>query len=131
VFLARYLKTPYVQEDEYRPGLRWKSKVSFETSPVLSNAGLTLAGGPNDVFILQVAGNLTVHNDAIITLAGGAQAKNIFWQVSGQATLGTAADMKGIILSKTLVSMNTGAKLNGRALAQTAVTLIANTVTAP
>jgi hypothetical protein len=39
--------------------------------------------------------------------------------------------MKGIILSKTLVSMNTGAKLNGRALAQTAVTLIANTVTAP
>jgi hypothetical protein len=67
----------------------------------------------------------------MVTLIGGAQAKNIFWQVAGQATLGTAADMKGIILSKTLVSMNTGAKLNGRALAQTAVTLIANTVTAP
>jgi hypothetical protein len=66
-----------------------------------------------------------------MTLAGGVQAKNIFWQVSGKATLGTTADVKGIILSQTLISMNTGAKLSGRALAQTAVTLIANTVTAP
>ena len=70
-------------------------------------------------------------NSAKVTLIGGAQAKNIFWQVSGQATLGTAADFKGIILSQTLISMNTGATLSGRALAQTAVTLIANTITAP
>ena len=70
-------------------------------------------------------------NSAIVTLSGGAQAKNIFWQVSGQATLGTAADFKGIILSQTLISLNTGAVMNGRALAQTAVTLIANTITKP
>jgi hypothetical protein len=90
-----------------------------------------LAGGPNDVWILQMAGDLVVNNGAIVTLVGGAQAKNIFWQVSGKATLGTTADFKGIILSQTLISMNTGATLSGRALAQTAVTLIANTITAP
>jgi hypothetical protein len=103
----------------------------WSTGVLITNAGLTLAGGPNDVFILQIAGDLVVNNAAIMTLAGGVQAKNIFWQVSGKATLGTTADVKGIILSQTLISMNTGAKLSGRALAQTAVTLIANTVTAP
>ena len=101
------------------------------TGVLITNAGITLAGGPKDVWIFQIAGDLVVNNGAIINLVGGAQAKNIFWQVSGQATLGTTADVKGIILSQTLISMNTGAKLSGRALAQTAVTLIANTVTAP
>jgi len=107
------------------PGLyKWGTGVSITN-------GVTLAGGPNDVWIFQMAGDLNVNNGAIVTLLGGAQAKNIFWQVSGQAVFGTTADVKGIILSQTLVSMNTGATLSGRALAQTAVTLIANTITAP
>jgi hypothetical protein len=101
------------------------------TGVLITNAGITLAGGPNDIWIFQVAGNMIVDNGAIFTLVGGAQAKNIFWQISGKATLGTTADVKGIILSQTLISMNTGAKLSGRALAQTAVTLIANTISAP
>jgi len=101
------------------------------TGVLITNAGVTLAGGPNDVWIFQIAGDMVVNNSAMVTLVGGAQAKNVFWQVSGKATFGTAADVKGIILSQTLISMNTGAKLSGRALAQTAVTLIANTVSAP
>jgi len=100
------------------------------TGVLITNAGITIAGGPNDVWIFQIAGDLIVNDSAKVSLIGGAQAKNIFWQVSGKATLGTAADFKGIILSQTLISMNTGAKLTGRALAQTAVTLIANTITA-
>ena len=107
------------------PGLyKWSTGVSITN-------GVTLAGGPNDIWILQMAGDLVVNNGTKVTLLGGAQAKNIFWQVSGKATLGTTADVKGIILSQTLISMNTGATLSGRALAQTAVTLIANTITAP
>ncbi len=107
------------------PGLyKWGTTVSIP-------ATLTLNGGANAVWIFQIAQNLTVGNGAIITLTGGAQAQNVFWQVAGSTTLGTTVQMKGIILSQTLVSMNTGATLIGRALAQTAVTLNASTVTNP
>ena len=108
------------------PGLH-----KWGTGVLITSAGVTLSGGANDVWIFQVAQNLTVNSGAIVTLAGGAQAKNIFWQVAGEATLGTTSDFKGTSLSKTLIAMQTGAKLNGRALAQTAVTLQANAVTAP
>jgi hypothetical protein len=101
------------------------------TGVLVSAGGVTLSGGANDVWIFQIAQDFTVGNGAKVTLSGGAQAKNIFWQVAGQTTLGTTSDFKGIILSKTLISLNTGAALNGRALAQTEVTLIANGITAP
>jgi hypothetical protein len=101
------------------------------TGVLVTSGGVTLSGGPNAVWIFQIAGNLTVNNSANITLSGGAQAKNVFWQVAGQSTLGTGANFSGIILSQTLISMNTGAVMNGRALAQTAVTLNASTVTRP
>ncbi len=101
------------------------------TGVLITGAGVTLSGGANDVWIFQIAQDLTVNNGAIVTLSGGAQAKNIFWQVSGQATLGTTADFKGIILSQTLISLATGAVVNGRLFAQTAVTLQINTVTQP
>ena len=66
-----------------------------------------------------------------ITLEGGAQAKNIFWQVAGQATLGTTSHIEGVILSKTGITFQTGASMKGRALAQTAVVLSGNTVVKP
>jgi hypothetical protein len=106
-----------------QPGL-----YKWSTGVLITNAGVTLSGGPNDVWVFQIAQNLTVNNSAIITLAGGAQAKNIFWVVSGKATLGTTVKFSGNILSKTLISLNTGATVKGKLLAQTAVTLIANSV---
>jgi hypothetical protein len=101
----------------------------WATGVLISNAGVTLTGGPNDVWVFQIAQDLTVNNNAQVRLLGGAQAKNVFWVVSGQATLGSNADFSGIILSKTLISLNTGAKVTGRLYAQTAVTLNASTVT--
>jgi len=101
------------------------------TGVLITSAGVTLSGGANDVWIFQIAKDLTVNNSARITLSGGAQAKNIFWQVAGQATLGTAADFKGVILSQTLISLNTGARMTGRALAQSAVTLNATAIAVP
>ncbi|MES2376323.1 MAG: ice-binding family protein [Bacteroidota bacterium] len=101
----------------------------WSTNVLVTNAGVTLSGGPNDVWIFQIAQDLVVNNSAIITLAGGAQAKNVFWVVSGQATLGTYTNFSGIVISKTLISLNTGAKVTGKLFAQTAVTMIANTVT--
>ena len=108
------------------PGVyTWGSNVSIPTG------GITLSGGANDVWIFQISGTLTVNSGAIVTLTGGAQAKNIFWQVAGQTSLESTADFKGIILDQTAIVMKAGAKLLGRALAQTQVTLIQNTVTKP
>jgi len=100
----------------------------WSTGVLIGAAGVTLSGGPSDVWIFQIAQDLTVANGAIVTLSGGAQVTNIFWQVAGQVTLGTTSQFKGIILCQTLIEMNTGAKLEGRALAQTAVTLDSNNV---
>ncbi len=103
----------------------------WSTGVLVSAGGVTISGAANDVWIFQIAGNLTLANGARVTLIGGAQASNIFWQVAGQVTLGTTAAMKGIMLCQTLIAMQTGGTLNGRALAQTAVTLDADTITRP
>lgn len=98
------------------------------TGLIISAAGVTLSGAANDVWIFQIAQNLEVADGAHITLSGGAVAANVFWQVAGQATIGTTAAMQGIILCQTAIVLNTGATLTGMALAQSAVSLDANTV---
>jgi hypothetical protein len=108
-----------------KPGLyKWGTGVQIP-------GRVTLSGGSNDVWIFQVGQGLLVGSGAIVTLTGGAQAKNIFWQVAGKVTIGTTAQFKGVILCQTAIAMKTGATLVGRALAQTAVTLQSNVVTQP
>jgi hypothetical protein len=107
------------------PGLyKWSTNLKISTD-------VTLSGGPDDVWIFQVAGTLNQANSTRVTLAGGALAKNIFWQVAGAATLGTNAHFEGVVLGKKLISVNTGTSVNGRLLAQTAVTLQMNAITEP
>jgi hypothetical protein len=103
------------------------------TGLLITNAGVTISGSATDIWIFQIAGDLTLNNGAIVTLAGGALAKNIFWQVAGGTgvTLGTTAQFKGVALAQKAIAVNTGATVNGRLLAQTAVTLDANAVTQP
>lgn len=101
------------------------------TSSVVIPTDVTISGGPNDVWIFQVAGTLNMSSAVNITLTGGAQANNIFWQVSGAVTFGTTSHFEGNILGKTGINLQTGASINGRMLAQTAVTLQKNTVNKP
>ena len=98
---------------------------------LLITTDVTLSGGPADVWIFQVAGTLNQGNATRVTLAGGARAKNIFWQVAGAVTIGTTAHFEGVVLGKTMIAVNTGASVTGRLLAQTAVTLQMNAVTQP
>lgn len=101
------------------------------TSAVVIPTDLIISGGPDDVWIFQVAGTLKMSSAVKITLIGGAQAKNIFWQVSGAVTCGTTSHFEGNILGKTGINLQTGASITGRMLAQTAVTLQMNTATIP
>lgn len=107
------------------PGLyKWTSALIIPTD-------ITIAGGPNDIFIFQVSGTLKMSSAVRVTLTGGAQAKNIYWQTTGSVTFGTTSHFEGNVLSKTGINMQTGATMNGRMLAQTAVTLQMNTVVIP
>lgn len=101
------------------------------TNVMVSAGGVTISGTSEDVWIFQIAQDLVLSNGANVYLSGGAKASNIFWQVAGQTTLGTTSVMHGIVLCQTQIVMNTGAAFNGRAFAQTAVTLDANSVTDP
>jgi hypothetical protein len=92
---------------------------------------VTLAGGPDDVWIFQISGTLDISSATKVLLSGGALPKNIFWQVTGTTTLNTTSVFNGNILDQTNIRMLTGATLNGRALAQTAVTMDSNTVVKP
>eukprot|EP00964_Phaeocystis_antarctica_P098471 scaffold64501_cov48-Phaeocystis_antarctica.AAC.1 len=105
---------------------RWASSVSFTDS-------LTFHAGSNldTVWILQIAGNLNLGAGARVTLMNGARASNIFWQIAGQAQIPAGAHAEGVILCKTAIIFGAGGSLNGRGLAQTAVTMIATTIVAP
>jgi hypothetical protein len=92
---------------------------------------VTLAGNATDVWIFQIGQNLTVSSATNIVLTGGAMAKNVFWQVAGLVDLGTSSHFEGVILTQTSVVLETGASINGRLLAQTAVTVSGSTIVQP
>ena len=101
------------------------------TSSLVIPTDVTISGSSKDVWIFQVPGTLSMSSAMKITLIGGAQAKNIFWQVAGNVTIGTTSHFEGNILCQTAINMQTGASINGRMLAQTAVTLQMSTVVKP
>jgi hypothetical protein len=92
---------------------------------------VTLTGSATDVWIFQIAQDLTMSSGVRIILAGGALPRNVFWQVAGLVDLGTTAHLEGVVLSQTAITLGTGASVNGRLLAQTAVALDASTVVEP
>jgi hypothetical protein len=107
------------------PGVySWSTNVNIPSN-------VTIRGNSHAVWIFQISKNLVVSSGASVVLGGNAQAQNIFWQIAGKAVLGTTSHVEGIILCKTLIAMKTGASIDGKLLAQTAVTLQMNRVTAP
>ena len=104
------------------------------TAVTLSGGTMTLdaQGNANAIFIFQVGTTLNTLGNTQMVLKGGAQAKNVFWQVGSSATLGVASTFEGTIMALQSITLNTGANLQGRALARIgAVTLDSNPVTAP
>jgi hypothetical protein len=98
---------------------------------LLIPSDVTLTGLATDVWIFQIAQDLTLGSGVRVSLAGGALPRNVFWQVAGLVDLGTTAHLEGVVLSQTAITLRTGASVNGRLLAQTAVAIDASTVTEP
>ena len=102
------------------------------TSTLLIQSGdLTLdaQGDANAVWIFQVASDFTTVGGAggNVILSGGAQAKNIFWQVGRSATIGNYTIFKGNILALTSITLNSHATVQGRMLVRNGAIVMTHT----
>lgn len=108
------------------PGL-YKSTSSLEISS--GDVTFDARGDKDAVFIIQIASSLTTTSGRKVKLSGDAQASNIFWQVSSSASFGTTSVFKGTVMALESITFDTGANLEGKALARNgAVTLDGNTI---
>jgi hypothetical protein len=103
------------------------------TAGITINSDITFDGGSDDIFIIQIAGTLTQAANTKVILSGCVQAKNIFWQFAGAAsigaTIGEGASMQGILLAFEKVTFMTGSSLVGSVLSQKRVDLQKATIT--
>ncbi len=102
------------------------------SSLLLSSGSVTLnaEGNPDAVFIFKIGSTLITGSNTTVSLIGGAQACNVFWQVGSSATLGSGTHFVGTIMAAESITAGTAATIHGRLLAQTAaVTLEDNTIT--
>lgn len=89
---------------------------------------LDAQGDSGALFIFQIGSTLTTASGSSVQMIGGSPC-NVLWQVGSSATIGTTTTFVGNILALTSISLNTGASVNGRALARNgAVTMDTNTI---
>jgi len=97
----------------------------------INGGTLTLDGGgdSSSVWVFQAASTLIARSGSTVSLTNGANACNVFWQVTSSATIGTNADFAGTVMALTSISVRTGATIEGRLLARNgAVTLQNNLI---
>ncbi len=93
------------------PGTYTSGSTMLVSTPLVLDAG----GNANAVWVFQIGSSLTT--GASISLANGAQAKNVFWVPTLDATVGVGTVFFGSIVSGRDVTAVTGATINGRILA--------------
>jgi hypothetical protein len=107
------------------------------TANLIGNMDLNGNGNADSVWIFQATSDLVFNAASSVTLSGGAQACNVFWQVGSAATLRTTASIVGTIIAHDDITLDDAVTLNGRLLAggqanqAGAVTLIHDTITRP
>ncbi|MDB4950554.1 MAG: putative immunogloblin [Gemmatimonadetes bacterium] len=77
---------------------------------------VTLSGPSTAVFVIKAPSTLTTAGSVV--MAGGAQAKNVYWWVGSSATLGTGSNWQGNIVAFTSITLVDNVTLVGRALAR-------------
>jgi hypothetical protein len=111
-------------------GIYYVSASTLEVGGILT---LDAKDNPNACFIFQIGTALNVDGSASVSLINGARAANVFWAVGTSATLGTYSSFAGNIMTLASITLDKGATLEGRALAQTlgSVSLDTATITNP
>ena len=107
---------------------KWSTVVSVAVGETLY---FDAEDNPDTVWIMQIAQGLNFMANSKVELKNGANSSNIFWQVAGVATILADAHAEGVILCATAITFGARGSLTGRGLAQTSVTMIANTVIHP
>jgi len=102
----------------------WDSSIDIDYN-------VNLSGSEDDVWLFKVSNNLDIDEDITITLTDGARAENIFWIVDGSVNIGKNVQFEGTILSVDDITLEEGARVNGRLFSQSSVNLNGNTVTEP
>jgi hypothetical protein len=102
----------------------------FASSAQLTGALTLDAGGdPSAQFVFEIGSTLTTASASSVVMINGASPCNVYWQIGSSATLGTTTAFEGNLMASASITLNTGATLQGRALASTgAVTLDSNVV---
>jgi hypothetical protein len=111
----------------FTPGIyKSTSTISIQSG----NLTLDAQGDVNAVWIIQVASVLTTVGGAggDVILAGGAQAKNVFWQSGGSATIGDFTSFKGNLMALTSITMNANATIEGRILVRNGTVFLSTNI---
>ncbi|WP_212721480.1 ice-binding family protein [Nocardioides dongxiaopingii] len=127
-------QTPRIAADSELAGETLVGGIYRRPAAMALNGALTLDGqnDPDSVWVFQAGSTLTAGSGSSIVLVRGADACNVFWQVGSSATIGTTTRFVGTIMADQSITMQTGARLRGRALARIgAVTLDTNVITSP
>jgi hypothetical protein len=96
---------------------------------IASGTNVTLSGA--GVYVIKTTQTLTQAASTSVNLTNGALPQNVFWQVAGVVQIGASAHMEGVILSASNIQLVTSATVKGRLLSKTGVAMDTNTVTQP
>lgn len=100
------------------------------TLEINGNLTLDAQGDANAVFIFRSAATLVTGTSSTVTLAGGAQACNVFWQIGSSATLGASSNIAGHVIALASISTGAASTVRGQLIATTgSITLGGTTIT--
>jgi hypothetical protein len=102
----------------------WDTDVTFDSD-------IYINGNADELFIFSTTGNIVVADGAKVILQGGAVASNIVWRSAGYLEAGLDSHLEGIFLVFNDAIFKTRSSLNGRVLAQKAITLDMSIITEP
>jgi len=122
-------RTPFTAVPTELGGTTLKAGVyRSDTLGLTGTLTLDAEGNPNAVFIFQAASTLITASGSKVDLINGASLCNVYWQVGSSATLAKTTSFQGTILALTSITLETGATLQGRALARNGAVTLDNNV---